>query len=526
MDEKGEKSRGKRALARRDILKGLVGLPVGGAFFLSFWKKKSLDDVRRKEILKELGIDGEGAAELPLLQKRKPGQLIRLGIIGVGGRGEHLLRCAGFVHPDWLERKRQQALENRLNKELETFLGQENLNVALTAVCDIYDPHAERGLVASQNALGEGGRVESRKPARRFRHHQDLLASPDVDAVIIATPDHWHAQMTIDAAASGKPVYLEKCMTRTAEEAVRVYDAVKSSQIIFQLGHQQRQQESHQKARLVVAKNILGKISLVQTTTNRNSPDGAWQYEIPADAGPHNIDWEQFLGPAPNRVPFDVYRFFRWRCWYDYGTGLAGDLLSHEYDAVNQILELGIPRSASASGGIYFFKDGRDVPDVFHVAFEYPERELTLFYSATLSSNRGRGRLFLGHDASMEVGETLVVMADSESTRYKEKVLTEIIDTSLPLFSFRPGAKGIDTVTSASEQYFATRGLLYSYKEGKRVDISHLHLKEWLEGIRDGRQPSCSIERGFEEAITCHMATESYLRGRRVEWDPRRRQIV
>jgi len=525
MDEKKGREESERAFGRRDVLKSLASLPVAGAFFLSYVEKKRKEERRRKEILDELGLEQAEAAELPLSPRKKPAELIRLGIIGVGGRGEHLLRCVGFVHPDWVESKRIQAEENRLNRDLRTFLEQEDLNVALTAVCDIYDPRAERGLVASQNALRDG-EVKSVSGARRYSHYEELLESPDVDAVIIATPDHWHAQMAIDAVAAGKHVYLEKCMTRTAEEAVKLYEAVKASRIIFQLGHQQRQQESHQKARFIVAKDILGKITLVQTTTNRNSPDGAWQYEIPAEAGPHNIDWEQFLGPAPHRVPFDVYRFFRWRCWFDYGTGLAGDLLSHEFDAVNQILELGIPRFATASGGIYFFKDGRDVPDVFHATLEYPDRELTLFYSATLSSNRSRGRLFMGHDASMEVGETLVVTADPESTRYREKYLSEVIDTSLPLFTFRPGGRGIDTVTSASERYFASRGLLYSYKDGKRVDISHLHLKEWLECIREGRQPSCNIERGFEEAIACHMATESYLRGRRVEWDPVRRQIV
>jgi len=134
--------------------------------------------------------------------------------------------------------------------------------------------------------------------------------------------------------------------------------------------------------------------------------------------------------------------------------------------------------------------------------------------------------VFMGHDASMEVGYALTVMAERESTRYKDKIRNRIINTSLPLFTYRPGTKGIDIVTSATEKYFATRGLMYTYRGGKPVDVTHLHIKDWLDCIRNGGQPSCNIDRGFEEAITCHMATQSYLEGRKVEWDPVNKKIV
>lgn len=516
----------KESIRRRDILKGLATMPVFGAFFGVLLRKKWLDDFKKNEILAELGLEGKAPAVIPKTTMRKPGELIRLGIIGNGGRGESLVKSAGFAHPDWIERKRKDAKKNKLDKGLEAFLGQEDLNVVLTGVCDVFDVRAERGLAASKNDIRPGGSVEF-KGAKRYRHYQDLLASDDIDAVIIGTPDHWHAQMTIDAAAAGKHVYCEKCMTRTIDETFRMAEAVKKSGIVFQLGHQSRQQESHIKAKQIVEKNILGKVSLIETTTNRNDPVGAWVYKIHEEGNPGTIDWDQFQGPAPNKVPFSLERFFRWRCWYDYGTGLSGDLLSHEYDAANMILELGIPKSAVASGGIYFFKDGRDVPDVFQAAFEYPDRDLTLLYSATLASGRGRSRrMFMGHDASMEVGYSLEVMAEWESTRYKDKIRNRIINTSLPLFTYRPGGKGIDIVTSATERYFATRGLMYTYRGGRPVDVTHLHIKEWLDCIRNGGEPSCNMDRGFEEAITCHMATQSYLEGRRVEWDPVNKKIV
>ncbi len=515
-----------KTLNRRDVLKGLATIPVFGPFLYAFFRKKWLDDQRKKEILAELGMNGEAPAVLPKTAVKKPRGLIRLGIIGFGSRGEALAHAAGFAHPDWIEMKKKDARENRLDKGLEAFLNQDDLNVALTGICDVFDVRAERGLAASKNDIRSDGGTGLSTGATRYRTYHELLESDEIDAVIIATPDHWHAQMTIDAVNAGKHVYCEKCMTRTIDETYSVTEAVKNSGMVFQLGHQGRQQESYIKAKQIVEKNILGKITLVEVTTNRNSPNGAWVYDLHEEGSPETIDWEQFEGPAPHKVPFNRERFFRWRCWFDYGTGLAGDLLSHEYDATNQILELGIPKSAVASGGIYFFQDGRDVPDVFQAVFEYPERDLTLMYSATLANGRGRGKVLMGHDAAMEVGYSLNVTADGESTRYKEKILNNIINTSLPLFTYRPGLKGIDTVTSATERYFMTRGLMYTMRGGRPINTAHLHIKEWLDCIRNGGQPSCNIDRGFEAAITCHMATVSYLEGRKVEWDPVNRKVV
>lgn len=132
----------------------------------------------------------------------------------------------------------------------------------------------------------------------------------------------------------------------------------------------------------------------------------------------------------------------------------------------------------------------------------------------------------MGHDGSMELGANLTVMADRESTRYAEKIRQGILDPSLPLFAYRPGLKSIDTVTSASEKFYLDRGLTYTYRNGRPMDVSHLHLKEWLECIRSGDQPSCDIDKGFEVTIACHMATRSYLEQRRVEWDPVQKRIV
>ena len=141
---------------------------------------------------------------------------------------------------------------------------------------------------------------------------------------------------------------------------------------------------------------------MVELTTNRNSPWGAWVWDIHPDANAKTIDWKTFQEPVAlkNRIPFGeeaLKRFFRWRCWYDYGTGLSGDLLSHDYDTINQIMDIGIPKYASSTGGIYYYKDGRDVPDVWNATFEFPDKDLTVLYSATLSSNNPRGNRIMGH---------------------------------------------------------------------------------------------------------------------------------
>ena len=507
---------------RRDVLKSLATVPVLGAFAYSLYRKRRYDRILKSNIAEELGLSYTTPDVRP---SDLSGKTIRLGIIGFGIRGTQLAKAAGFLHPEKISELKEEAKKNSASKWYQDFMEQEDLNIVVTGVCDIFDVYAEkaRETAANINRIGAGGKL--RELPERYRNYKELLDADDIDAVIIATPDHWHAKMTIDAANAGKHVFCEKPLTKTVKETFEVVEAVKSNNIVFQLGHQGRQTESYIKAQEVIRKNVLGKISLIEVTTNRNDPNGAWQYPIHPDAGQDTIDWEQFIGPAPWHE-FSLERFFRWRCWWDYGTGLSGDLLTHEYDAMNQILSLGIPHSAVSSGGIYYYKDGRNVPDVLHTVFEYPDRDLSLVYSATLASNRSRGMVIMGHDAAMEVSNTLTIMVDRGSTRYKEKLESKIIDPSTPVYSYVPGRKNIDAITSATEQYFAGRGLLYTYRGGKRVDTTHLHIREWLECIRKGCQPSCNIEQAFEEAITAHMGTIAYRENRKVLWDPDKKRII
>ncbi|MDH5399801.1 MAG: Gfo/Idh/MocA family oxidoreductase [Cyclobacteriaceae bacterium] len=499
---------------RRSMLKGLIGVPLAaGALWGAYSESRKIKN-EKKEILEALNIN----AEAPDNTADLSGDALRIGIIGFGGRGQHLIRVLGFATKSWLENMKDNVNAMKAHQE------QEDLNVKVTAVCDVFDVNAEDA-------------VSSFDGCKRYRHHEELINSGEVDAVIIATPDHWHAPISIKALEAGLHVYVEKPMTHNIKETYALRDAVLKTGKVLQVGHQHRQTQSFLTAQDIIKKKILGHISLVTTNTNRNSDTGAWQYKIHEKASPQTIDWDQFIGSAP-KAPFNKEHFFRWRKWWAYGSGLSGDLMSHDYDRINCVLGMGMPKYVNASGGIYAHNDGREVPDVMQVAMEYPdfsvgssrepglEKGMTFVYSATLGNQYNRGTLLMGHDATMELGNTLTLHADSNSTRFKDMMKNGMIDPSIPIYSYNPQSDQVDGVTSATAKYFADKGLLWTFRDGKRVDSAHLHLKEWLNAIRNGTPVSCGIKEGFEEAMSSHMGGISWKAGRRMEWDPVKEEII
>ncbi|MFC2075710.1 Gfo/Idh/MocA family protein [candidate division KSB1 bacterium] len=531
----------KRELKRRDFLKAAATTPVLGAFGVSLYGKASRDKVAREEILKlGEGVGGNNPNILKRNYKRTASASgsLNIGIVGCGGRGKSLLRNAGFYPtsegtPGGLE-------------------GQESLNLKLTAVCDLFQPNIDWAVEAS------GG------TAKVYRTYQELFEKSDIDAVIIATSDHYHAPVAIAAAKAGVHVYVEKCMTKTMEEAFKVRDAVKKAGVIFQLGHQNRNSNRYDSAMEVVDKNMLGNISLIQCFTNRNTRNGAWVYGIPkehgamdASSGPRNLDWDQYVANT-NKLPYDPSRFFRWRCYWDYGTGLSGDLLTHELDVINMVMGLGIPTTCIASGSIYHHKeyttlmtadgepldsdasvpDGavprpdvpvmkREVPDVFQVVYEWPDRDLTVVYNATLANSWGRGQIYLGSEATMDLSNGVDVFADRRSGRYADLINSGRVTPDEPMIAYRNVAgKGIEAITAATAQWTVSKGLLYTYRGGMLVSTTYLHIKNWIDHIRDNNpETMCDIDDGFQEAITAHMATMSYKTGSRVRWNAERGRI-
>jgi len=259
-----------RSFKRREFLAGVAALPLLGA---------------RDGLLNQnqaSGNDPAAHAEPPL----------RLGIIGYGNRGEEL--CRELLHSE--------------------------LNTEILALCEVFDQRLQRGLKA-------GG-----DQTRPYGNYLDLLDEPDIDAVVIAAPDHWHAQMAMDAARRGKHIYLETCLTRTLDEAKALKDEVKKSEVIFQLGFQGRQRDLNLKARELLATDIIGKISLIETTTNRNDPEEGWKIMDDEMASTENIDWEQFQKPLEAKHPFSPERYYGWRNYWEYGNGMSGDLLSNELE--------------------------------------------------------------------------------------------------------------------------------------------------------------------------------------------------
>jgi predicted dehydrogenase len=445
----------KKLLGRREFIGGLSTLTIAG-------------NMERLMVNDALKLPNIGQAD----------EQIRLGLIGFGFRGEQLARALGYATEEWIQMQKSNAEENNRNTALKDFYDLDDLGIEMVGVCDVYSVRRYRG---EQVFKGK---------AKGYTDYRELLNDKSIDGVIIATPDHWHAAMAMEAAKAGKHVYLEKCMTRTAEESVQLRQIIGEEGITFQLGHQGRQSDINQRARQLIDQGTLGKISLVETTTNRNNQFGAWQWPVEEAGDEKSIDWRLFEGPAEHKRPFEAERFFRWRCWYDYGTGMAGDLLTHEYDAINSIMNIGIPNSAIASGGIYQYNDGRDVPDVFQANFEYTDKKLSLIYSGTLANGTPRGTLIMGTDATLELGQSLRVWAESESTKYKNRIEAGIIDPSKPMVNYSRENLEIDGLTSATSKYFADRGLMYTYQGGKRYDATHLHLADWLNCIRKGKKPS------------------------------------
>ncbi len=519
-------------LGRRSMLKALAGIPVLGALGFETFRKLAYDTKNdsRRQIISELGLDD-------LLSSVKPvtatsGDLVRVGIIGTGTRGRQLSTALGFMEKkDFEEDLAEQKASG--DDSLASQVEHGNLNIAITGICDVFDLHAERGLARAQHDIFTGGDIAKKHPVKRFRTYQDMLADPDIDAVIIATPDHHHARMTIDAIEAGKHVYCEKAPIRREAEIQPLYETVKNSDLVYQMGHQIPQNAVFQQAREILNRGLLGKISQVETTTNRNSPSLAWIRHLtssgkikPGDA--QSIDWKQWLGDAPE-VPFSVRRFYSWARYSEYDTGLFGQLFSHEFDAINQLLHLGIPSMVSATGGQYFYTDFGDIPDVLHTSFEYPDHGTTLTYSANLTSSKIRPRTIYGRDASLTVGGDLTMTPDIKSERYADLLDRGLVDPSTPMLEITADtdlSSPIDAVTSASIRYYASRGLTTTSIFGRNYDVTHLHLKEWLDCIRNGGTPSGNIEMAIQEAVVLAMADISYREQRRTSWDPEQKKIV
>jgi predicted dehydrogenase len=292
---------------------------------------------------------------------------INIGCIGIGGRGSGDMRWAMEV-------------------------GKNSRPAQVVAVCDVYQKRLNRAKDFSKAELAT-------------LDYREVIARKDVDAVIIATPDHWHAPIAIEAMKAGKDVYCEKPMTRTVEEAKRFYETAKATKRIVQIGSQTTSSDQWWKARKAIEDGMIGQLLMSQGSYHRNSTKGEWNYDIDPNAGPEAkgddyIDWKMWLGSAPKRN-YDAERFFRFRKYWDYSGGIATDLFYHVVAPLNICWgEAQFPQKVMASGGIYVFKDGREVPDTFHLIAEFPKGH-SLVLSSSLANSQHIPGLIRGHEGTI-----------------------------------------------------------------------------------------------------------------------------
>lgn len=350
------------------------------------------------------------------------------------------------------------------------------------------------------------------------RRYEELLQRKDVDCILAAVPDHWHKRVVVDACNAGKDIYCEKPMSHTIPEGFEMAQAAERNKRIVQIGSQRVSSALCAKAHELYAAGTIGDIEMVELTYGRNSPTGAWEYPPPPDLSPSNLDWDTWLNNAP-KIPFSPERFARWRCWKEYGTGVGGDLMVHLLSGMLYTLGWNeAPRSASALGGIFRWKDGRNMPDFHAVLFDY--HGIPVYVRLDLASATPEIARFLGPKGVME--------AQSKSLR----VLPQTGKDEEPSYysSSFPAKMRAEYVKQWEEQHPRHLGkepLTDDLAiEGPNWDDLKPHLWNFFQATRT-RQPVVEdAVFGNHAAIACHMANESYFRKNPVYWNEASRELT
>jgi predicted dehydrogenase len=372
------------------------------------------------------------------LMAARADQLV-LGVIGSGGRGTAVM--AVF---------------------------QKHAEVKVGAICDVYEPNLER-------ALSEARKAGSQPKA--YRNYKDLLADKDIQAVLIATPEHWHYQMVMDAIAAGKDIYVEKPLCHTPEEGVALVEAERKTKCVIQVGMQRRSYDLYLAARKVVAAGSLGNVRMVRSWWLNNSLGAA-----PATSLDGRLDWEQWQGPAEHR-PFEANRFRNWREYSEYSGGIVADQGAHVFDGIHLLMNASYPLAVNASAG-KVHKTGVDTPESVVVIAEYPEDFLAVFtinYAAMhYKPKNDQLNQLDGERARLDIG------------REEFRV-------------FRQGSDEQPETTRTSELGF-----------GHATD---LHVANFLECVKTRETPTAPMRLGFQAALVIQMANLSLQRGRRLRWN-------
>ncbi len=448
----------RRKLGRRDFVKSAVGAGVA------------------------LGVGGSAApAQARILGAN---DRINVALIGGGGRGKYLLRwvmeTGGQIEP----LPPPYGAPLREQKKPDPFLATQ-----VVAVCDVY---ARRKTAAAEFAKCDSS-----------LDYREVLDRPDVDAVIIATPDHWHARMALEALAKGKDLYLEKPVTHTVDEARTLAAAVKKSGRVLQVGSQTTSSDQWWKARQAIQDGMIGKLILSQGSYHRNSDEGEWNWKIDPAAGPEAkgedfVDWKMWLGDAPRR-PWDADRFFRFRKYWDYSGGIATDLFYHVLAPLNICWgEPQFPRRVYGSGGNYVFTgDGREVPDTFMLTADYPKGH-SLVLSSSMANDTHIPGLIRGHEG------TITMVPDG---KFEGKV-DFITVTAQPV-----GKKELKEQRGLVEMKIAT-------------EPRETHMENFLRCLRTREKPVLDADTAYRAMVPIGMAVQSYREGRVLYFDEADQKVV
>lgn len=369
---------------------------------------------------------------------------------------------------------------------------------AVTAVSDLYDGRIEE----SKKTWGEN--IFSTKD------YKEVLKRDDVDAVIIGTPDHWHKQISVDALRAGKHVYCEKPMVHSVNEGREVIAAWKQSKKVMMVGSQGLSSLGNEKARELLAQGAIGDLNYAEGFWARHSPLGAWQYPIPEDASEKTVDWNRYVANTTKR-PFDPLRFFRWRNYTDYGTGMSGDLFVHLFSSLHFITGSLGPTQVFAMGGLRYWKDGREVPDVLLGSFGYPQTEAHPAFNLSLRCNFVDGTSgttylrLVGSEGSMDVKWEEVVLKRNDVIQEDDPFMKQKQKEGKVYEERKRMLPPKETVYRAEEGY---KGALYDHHEN------------FLHAIRTGGSVVENPEFGFRAAAPALLCNDSYFENKPVAWDP------
>lgn len=376
--------------------------------------------------------------------------------------------------------------------------------VKLVAACDLYDGRLE----AAKENFG--------KDIFTTKNYLEILDRKDIDAVIIGTPDHWHQKISVDAMNRGKHAYCEKPMVHAIEEGYDVINAQKKNNVIYEVGSQGLSSVGNEKAKELLEDGAIGELNYAEGFWARNSPGGAWQYTIPDDASKDTVDWKRFLKDY-DYIPFDPLRFFRWRNYLDYGTGMAGDLFVHLFSSLHFITSSVGPQKIAAMGGLRFWEDGREVPDVLLGMFDYPETKQHPGFDLSLRCNFVDGTSgttylrLVGSEGSMDVMWDKVVLRTNEKNEPQDAFLKEKVSEGRSKLSSR-------------KKMLPPKELIYQVEEGYK-GAHYYHHENFINAIRSGGEVVEDAVFGLRAAAPALACNNSYRNNKFINWDPQKMKL-